>query len=233
MADTIINGSSPRKGDISKLYSYSSPDTKQSPPSPTPNTEINGNDDGVDVDLLCSTSTTRMEIGNIARLLSDDFIHYKMGTSPVKPPSRYAETLRRVGQEVEERYEISLNGLVNSLKFDPEKGGEEAFNESLNAMFEEGACNWGRVVMVYVFAARLAEYCKDNQKSEYVDDLVSISGRYVDERLTPWIQKQGGWEDFNENFRAKDWKEKVAFNSLLVTGALLGSLAALRFFAAK
>ena len=191
MADTLKPGASPRKGQISKLYSYSSPTTKQEPPSPTPDTEINGN--GV------STTDISMEIGNIARLLSDDFIHYKLGRTS-RPPSQYAETLRRVGKEVEERYEISLNGLVNSLRFDPEKGGEEAFNESLNAMFEEGPCNWGRIVMVYVFAARLAKYCEDHHKSEYVDDLVSISGKYVDEKLTPWIQKQGGWVS-NLSFR--------------------------------
>ncbi|XP_072038053.1 apoptosis regulator BAX-like [Amphiura filiformis] len=230
MDNTVLSQSSPRKEVISKLYSYSSADTKQqqsSSPIPSPtNIEINGNGD-------LANATTLMEIGSVARILSDDFIHYKLGKCSSRPPSKEAETLRRVGKEVEERYEISLNGLVNSLRFDPENGGEEAFNESLNAMFEEGPCNWGRIVMVYVFAARLAKYCEDQHKSEYVDDLVSISGKYVDERLTPWIQKQGGWEDFNENFKAKDWKEKVAFNSLLVTGALLGGLAALRFFATK
>ncbi len=191
MDNTILNQKSPRKQEISKLF-YS-PDTKHqsqsstsSSPIPSPtDSEINGNG---------PILTTRMEeIGNVARVLSDDFIHYKLGRCSSRPPSREAETLRRVGKEVEERYEISLNGLVNSLRFDPEKGGEEAFNESLNAMFEEGPCNWGRIVMVYVFAARLAKYCEDHHKSEYVDDLVSISGKYVDERLTPWIQKQGGW----------------------------------------
>lgn len=35
-------------------------------------------------------------------------------------------------------------------------------------------------------------------------------------------------EKFDESFKAKDWKEKAAFNSLLVTGAFLGGLAALR-----
>ena len=141
---------------------------------------------------LTTQKDTLMEIGNVARLLSADFIRYKLKNTS-RPPNRYAETLRRVGNEVEKRYESSLNGLVKRLRFDPENGGEEAFNESLNAIFEEGPCNWGRVVMVYVFAAHLAKYCEDEHKPEYVNDLISITGKFVDERLTPWIQKQGGW----------------------------------------
>ncbi|XP_072048950.1 bcl-2-like protein 1 [Amphiura filiformis] len=200
---------------------------KSSNPIPSPtNTDIEGN-----VDLTNATTIT--EIGNVARVLGDDFIRYNLGKCSAPPPSREAETLRRVGKEVDKRYEISLNGLITSLKFDPENGGEEAFVETLNSLFEKGPCNWGRIVMVYVFAARLAKYCEDHHKSEYVDNIVSISGKYVAERLTNWIQKQGGWEDFNENYKAKDWKEKVAFNSLLVTGALLGGLAVLRFYATQ
>ena len=36
-------------------------------------------------------------------------------------------------------------------------------------------------------------------------------------------------DNFNESFKAKDWKETATFNSLLFTGAVLGGLAALRF----
>ena len=143
--------------------------------------------------LYLANATIPTGIENVARLLAEDFIHYSLGKCCSPPPSREAETLRRVGKEVDERYQISLNGLITSLRFDTENGGEEAFNESLNSLFEEGPCNWGRIIMVYVFAARLARYCEDRHKSEYVDNLVSISGKYVAERLTHWIQQQGGW----------------------------------------
>ena len=136
----------------------------------------------------------QMDTKNMALLLSDDFIRYRLGrSSSLTPPSRETETLRRVGKEIEEKYEICLNGLVNSLKFDPEKNGKEAFTECLDSMFQEGPCNWGRIVMVYVLAARLAKHCDDRGKPECVDALVTLSGTYVDEKLTPWIEKQGGW----------------------------------------
>lgn len=134
-----------------------------------------------------------MEIDTEARILSEDFIHFILGECSSRPPSRYAETLRRVGKEVEDRYEITLNGLVNDVRFDSEMEVETAFKESMDAMFEVGTCNWGRVVMVYVFAARLANKFDDRQNKQRVDQLISISGKYVEEKLSSWIQKQGGW----------------------------------------
>ncbi|XP_022105214.1 induced myeloid leukemia cell differentiation protein Mcl-1 homolog [Acanthaster planci] len=218
MAETILNGVSPQKNSISKMF-YNGNDSKNSPPSPT---ELNGNSLSPSKEAECRT---------ICKRLSRDFITFKLQANAGRPPCKYTETLRRVGREVEERYAISLNGLVNNLQYDPKKhgAGKELFSVSLDAMFEEGAVNWGRVVMVYVFAARLAKYCEENANPEYVDEVVEVCGDYVSDKLTPWIVKQGGWDDFNESFKAKDWKEKATFNSLLVTGAVLGGLAALRF----
>ncbi|XP_071489131.1 bcl-2-like protein 2 [Diadema antillarum] len=219
MSESILGHPSPQKNSISKLF-FNGGVTKEQPPSP--DTELNGGQ-------CLASSLEEGESGFIARQLGDDYIGYKVGkTKNRRPPCLHAETLRRVGDEVEERYAITLNGLVNNLEYDPEKDGEEAFTASLNAMFEEGACNWGRVVMVYVFAARLAKYCQEHGKGYHVGKLADFAGRYVATRLTPWINKQGGWDNFNESFKAKDWKEKAAFNSLLVTGAFLGGLAALR-----
>uniref|UniRef100_A0AAU7NK52 BCL2L7 n=1 Tax=Paracentrotus lividus TaxID=7656 RepID=A0AAU7NK52_PARLI len=213
MSESILT--SPQKSNYKQLF-YNGNVKKEQPPSP--DTEHG------------HPLVEEGESGIIARQLGDDYITYKVGKhNGRRPPCQHAETLRRVGDEVEERYAITLNGLVNNLEYDPDKDGEEAFTASLNAMFEEGSCNWGRVVMVYVFAARLAKYCQENGKGYHVRSLSEFAGRYVASRLTPWINKQGGWEKFDESFKAKDWKEKAAFNSLLVTGAFLGGLAALRF----
>jgi hypothetical protein len=53
---------------------------------------------------------------------------------------------------------------------------------------------------------------------------------YIGESLLHFLRHLYPQDDFNESFKAKDWKEKATFNSLLVTGAVLGGLAALRFF---
>lgn len=167
----------------------------------------------------------------IACSLGNDFVNYKCGRTTSRPPSIYAETLRRVGDEIEEKYNISLNGIVNQLKYDPNTDGKKAFYASLDAMFEEGPCSWGRVVMVYVFAARLAKYCqRENMGKACIDDLIKYSGDYVSGRLTQWIRSQGGWGDFCEKFKAKDWRDKAVFNSLLLTGLFLGGMATLRLF---
>jgi len=198
--------------------------------------ELNGNQtngntipystgDTADVDNLDSSEAVR-----IARNIGYDFIRYKVGLTKDNPSSLHAETLRRVGDEIEERYAISLSGIVNTLQYDPDSDGRAAFYTSLNTMFEEGPCSWGRVVMVYVFAARIAKYCHEQNRDECVEELITYTGDFVANKLAPWIQRQGGWDDFCEKFKAKDWKEKTAFNSLLLTGIVLGGLATLRFF---
>lgn len=178
------------------------------------------------MEIICNSEC------NIARSLAEDFVNYKVGFTNARPPSVYAETLRRVGDEIEEKYDITLSGIVNQLKYDPDTDGRQAFYASLDAMFEEGPCSWGRVVMVYVFAARLAKYCqKHNRDDVCIEDLIRYSGDYVAVHLTKWIkEQQGGWMDFCEKFKSKDWRDKAVFNSLLVTGLLLGGMATLRLF---
>ncbi|XP_071844155.1 apoptosis regulator BAX-like [Apostichopus japonicus] len=211
---------------------------KSSPMSTRRADSINGNDSTTDSattpllsHLNMAKDSVEFDIANEARSLGRDFVHYKVGFSNTRPTSLFAETLRRVGDEIEEKYNISLNGIINQLKYDPNKDGRRAFNASLDAMFAEGPCSWGRVVMVYVFASRLAKYCqKQNRDSSCIENLVNYSGDYVANNLTMWIKEQGGWLDFCDKFKANDWRDKAVFNSLLVTGLFLGGMATLRLF---
>ncbi|XP_071965226.1 apoptosis regulator BAX-like [Antedon mediterranea] len=167
------------------------------------------------------------DIERIARELARDFITYKVHRNH-KVNSHYAETLRRIGDEVGSKYDISLSGIVRKLKYNPERDGSDGFTSSLNTMFEEGPVNWGRVIMVYVFGARLAQYCVENNLDDQVETLIKYTGEYVALRLSSWINKQGGWDEFVSNFRRKDWTEEFTFKALAVTGASCGALALLR-----
>jgi len=172
-------------------------------------------------------------IMSTAKLLADDFISYKTSSCTTKPSCTYAETLRRVGDEIDDKYCISLKGITERLQFTPEKDGYEAYRACLDSMFDEGQVNWGRIATVYVFSARLAKHCQDRDLVEYVEVVKDYTAQYVRSKLSKWIQKQGGWDAMNDAFKEKDWREKVAFNGLMVTGAVLTGLAALRFIMGK
>ncbi|XP_077989323.1 apoptosis regulator BAX-like [Glandiceps talaboti] len=172
-------------------------------------------------------------IMNTASQLADDFIGYKTDITRAKPSSKYAETLRRVGDEIDVKYNISLKGITDRLQFSPEKHGYDAYRACLDSMFDEGQVNWGRIATVYVFSARLAKHCKESDLVEYVEDIKDYTAKYVRCRLGKWIKQQGGWDAMNEAFKETDWKDKVAFNGLLMTGAVLTGLAALRLLMGK
>ena len=214
---------------ISRLYSGSSPEkdptsrnlSQAGDEVPSPNTD--------------RTVHLREEeaIMSTAKYLADDFISYKTKSCVTKPSSTHAETLRRVGDEIDEKYCISLKGITERLQFTPEKDGYDAYRACLDSMFDEGQVNWGRIATVYVFSARLAKHCQERDLVEYVDVVKEYTAQYVRSKLSKWIQKQGGWDAMNDAFKEKDWREKVAFNGLVVTGAVLTGLAALRFMMGK
>ncbi|XP_070542506.1 apoptosis regulator BAX-like [Ptychodera flava] len=172
-------------------------------------------------------------IMSTAKLLADDYISYKTKSCATKPLCTHAETLRRVGDEIDEKYSITLKGITERLQFSPEKDGYEGYRACLDSMFDEGQVNWGRIATVYVFSARLAKHCQDRDLIEYVDVVKEYTAQYVRAKLSKWIQAQGGWDAMNDAFKEKDWREKVAFNSLVVTGAVLTGLAALRLLMGK
>ncbi|XP_002730739.1 bcl-2-related protein A1-like [Saccoglossus kowalevskii] len=172
-------------------------------------------------------------ITNTAKQLAEDYIDYKTSKCAKKPSCTHAETLRRVGDEIDDKYNISLNGVIKRLEFSPENDGYSAYRACLDSMFDEGQINWGRIATVYVFSGRLAKHCQEQDTIEYVDSIKEYTTKYISSKLSNWIKKQGGWDAMNEAFKAKDWTEKIAFNGLVMTGAVLGGLAALRLVLGK
>ena len=127
----------------------------------------------------------------IARVLSVDIVNYACGNSK-KMPNRYARTLRRTVDELTQRHCILFNGMVNKLNLD-EETGYRTFTNIINEMFSDKHYNWGRIVAVYAFAARLARYCVDENMNDYCPQIATYLGDYVAEHLAEWIAENGGW----------------------------------------
>jgi len=127
----------------------------------------------------------------IARVLAVDIVNYACGNSK-KMPNRYARTLRRTVDELTQRHCILFNGMVNKLNLD-EETGYRTFTNIINEMFSDKHYNWGRIVAVYAFAARLARYCVDENMNDYCPQIATYLGDYVAEHLAEWIAENGGW----------------------------------------
>ncbi|KAJ8030164.1 Bcl-2-related protein A1 [Holothuria leucospilota] len=168
--------------------------------------------------------------GKIARELGEDYVRYKLGLETDTSPSVYAETLRRAGDQVEERYSLALQWMVSQLHYDPILDGERSVRVIFDAVFENEECSWGRIVMVYVFAARLAKYCQaQGYEKDTLEQFGRYAGEYVECHLKRWIEEQGGWQNnFHDTFKTLPRKMPSYIVIFTVLGLWLGGVMVLR-----
>lgn len=164
-----------------------------------------------------------------ARELACDYIYYnKLGKEAHKSKTNAAATLRRIGREVETRHEMVLKNMCDKLDIRTSTA-ENTFRTVADEIFVSGI-NWGRIVVLYCFAAEVAVFCSQHE-IDIVEDVVTWLSEYVSERtLAEWIKKSGGWEAFCEQFKDVHGEtEKFWWNSIFYTTIGLGTIAAMLY----
>ncbi|CAH3018528.1 unnamed protein product [Porites evermanni] len=164
-----------------------------------------------------------------ARELACDYIYYnKLGKEAYKSKTNAAATLRRIGREVETRHEMVLKNMCDKLDIRTSTA-ENTFRTVADEIFVSGI-NWGRIVVLYCFAAEVAVFCSQHE-IDIVEDVVTWLSEYVSERtLAEWIKKSGGWEAFCEQFKDIHGEtEKFWWNSIFYTTIGLGTIAAMLY----
>ncbi|BFY98741.1 hypothetical protein BsWGS_01780 [Bradybaena similaris] len=178
-----------------------------------------------------------------AELLAQDVIVTFGEKNPKKPPNRYCKTLRRTVKELSDRHDLVFKGMVARLKPD-ETNAFPTFVIVADEIFDDGQVNWGRIVAVYAFAARLAKYHSDNiynvdeklnssatqQEGEtksisYEEKIALFVGKYVANKLGQWILDHGGWDAFVEYFPDHGEFEEKMWKGVLFATIGLGALA--------
>lgn len=56
--------------------------------------------------------------------------------------------------------------------------------------------SWSKIVALFAFGARLAQYCQEHQMQGLVLDVASHLSQFAVERLTPFLKQHGGWVSF-------------------------------------
>lgn len=159
---------------------------------------------------ISSLTTTPGELNNvkqIARDLSDDLMHHVVGIGRRKPSSKHAETLRRTSQEMFNRHEIFFKNVASKMQID-RNTANVIFKNVADDMLTDGRCNWGRIVALYTFGARLAQhvYTTSNDKNErFVSQIGTFVGNYIVDNLSEWILSNGGWVRFRFSFCLRLW----------------------------
>lgn len=155
-----------------------------------------------------SSNSPLDQVRREAEFMAQDVVLTFGEENPKKPPNRYCKTLRRTVKELSDRHDLVFKGMVNRLKID-EKNAFPTFVIVADEIFDDGQVNWGRIVAVYAFAARLAKHQVDDiynvdeklnedpeggpNKVSYREKIALFVGKYVANKLGQWILDHGGW----------------------------------------
>lgn len=124
-----------------------------------------------------------------ARNLAHDLVSYRIGKG-TPPPTRAAAILRRLSDELEDRHSVVLSSMCNRLNV-VNGSAQTKFVQVADEVFRDGV-NWGRIVAIFAFGAKLAQYCMGNGLQQDIDEIIAWVGNYIS-TLSPWICAHGGW----------------------------------------
>lgn len=132
-----------------------------------------------------------------AACLAEDYIRYKTEPSSItETTSDTAKTLRRVGDELLDRHQITVNAMAKRLHCDSritDKQYEKQFTMIAEEICRDGQENWGRIVTLYVLGAILALNDARHGTGANIDNIINFVGIYIGDHKKQWIENNGGW----------------------------------------
>lgn len=127
----------------------------------------------------------------IAKEVASQFISKKVGRNTKCDVRKEVEILLRLSKEIDCKYGVALNTMCNKLDLTSENAYikfSTVAEEILN-----GGENWGRIIILYAFAAKLAEQYKQTNNEQMIDKIINWLSCFVAKKSS-WIRDTGkGW----------------------------------------
>lgn len=163
-------------------------------------------------------------ISEEARNLAHDLVSYRIGKMN-PPPTRTAAILRRLSDELEDRHSMVLSNMCNRLNV-VNGSAQVKFVQVADEVFRDGI-NWGRIVAIFAFGAKMAQYCVTTGLQQEVEEIIVWVGNYIS-GLSNWIHSNGGWEAFNQTFGEEfEEREKLWWKKVCLVAVGFGAIATL------
>ena len=133
-----------------------------------------------------------IETERIAREINSAFVAYKLGKG-----MEYIENMNnsffKYCDMMYKMYDEHLYKVTRKVLLDSNENIETFFNNILTDMFSDNIINWGRILMVFVFGARIAVLCKDRNRTDLIDQVIRSVDNFVKTDILEWIDIKGGW----------------------------------------
>lgn len=85
----------------------------------------------------------------------------------------------------------SFRDVASHLNITPDTA-QQCFESVMDELFRDGI-NWGRIIGLFVFGSAMCLDCIDSNMGELVPDIADWMTAYLDDHISLWIQRNGGW----------------------------------------
>ncbi|XP_026172364.1 induced myeloid leukemia cell differentiation protein Mcl-1b isoform X2 [Mastacembelus armatus] len=142
--------------------------------------------------------------------------------------SKALSTMKRVVEDLLEKYRYTYNGMINKLSLD-DRGDDVRFVSTVaKSLFADGTTNWGRIASLVAFGAVVCQYLKEKGRGDCVELVGQEISTYLLSDQRDWLVKNNSWDGFVEFFRVADPESTVRHTLMAVAGvAGLGATLAL------
>ncbi|XP_061563689.1 apoptosis regulator BAX-like [Cololabis saira] len=126
------------------------------------------------------------------------------------------ERLLKLGDKLNE--DAELQHLVRLISQVGSNGAQDIFVEVAKNIFVK-EINWGRVVVLFHLAYKLIYMALTTKHLENIRMVISWVLQVIRERLSPWIEQQGGWEGVIQSFSR--WRTATIVASVVLVAAFV------------
>ena len=118
--------------------------------------------------------------------------YFNLRTNFSGSSTRTESCLRRCISRMHEKHSMVFGGMMTRLNINRNIDFYQGFIEVSEELFRE-EISWSKIVALYAFGARLAQFCAENDMEDLLRDISESLARFSDEHLAAYILAQGGW----------------------------------------
>ncbi|XP_023344648.1 bcl-2-like protein 1 isoform X2 [Eurytemora carolleeae] len=165
---------------------------------------------------------SEIRIKQETRELVDFAVYFSLRTNFSGSSTRTESCLRRCISRMHEKHSMVFGGMMTRLNINRNIDFYQGFIEVSEELFRE-EISWSKIVALYAFGARLAQFCAENDMEDLLRDISESLARFSDEHLAAYILAQGGWETLCDEYPPEDELETRVWKSLGILALCLTS----------
>ena len=136
--------------------------------------------------------TERLAYFTVVHALDLNSFHNSSSSSSNSRNLQTEQCLQSCVVKMLERHSMVFSGMMQRLHIDRSVKFREGFCEIAEELFKDEV-TWSKIVALFAFGARLAQHCREHHMEDLVEDVAVSLATFAHERITPFLQSEGGW----------------------------------------